>query len=309
MSTKHEFFAYMDRVSDDIAESLNDIHKRFKKDEDSGTAGARGEKVWADLFEEWLPEDLKIETTAKILFPNGEASPQQDVILLEPNYPRGLLKKNAEYLFSEGVLAAFESRLTVRAADVLEAGKDAAWIKGQYTRHNLDPKIGPSCGLLGLTHEWKREPSADLSKNLRRTLSIPPRPTELMDVCCVVNLDCHVSSVMVCEAASPPGSVWVEADFNRSRFKPPVVGLIAYLWGRVGSSWLPRFVSRAEAHDRGSKGYAGGDRQPRFWSLEDAVDPRRAQHVQKTHKSGQDIASALACPATAYFPNKPEGAP
>src|SRR5262249_54521785 len=82
--------------------------------EDPGTAGDEGEANWASLLADWLPADLHVVTKGRILGDNGVASPQVDIVVLEPGYPRKLRDKKL-YL-AAGVVAAFECKTTLRPA-------------------------------------------------------------------------------------------------------------------------------------------------------------------------------------------------
>lgn len=74
-----------------MAERYESIYKRTV--DDPGTAGDRGEENWAELFGEWLPQYFHVVTTGQLLNHDGHTSPQIDVLVLSPSYPKQLLSE------------------------------------------------------------------------------------------------------------------------------------------------------------------------------------------------------------------------
>ncbi len=118
---KHELELFMESVATDIRTEYERIRQRAR--EDPGTAGDEGEENWRGVFVDWLPSNLRVVTKGRILGVDGTLSPQVDVVVLNPSYPQKLADKKT-YL-AGGVLAAFECKLTVRAAHIAEATKTA----------------------------------------------------------------------------------------------------------------------------------------------------------------------------------------
>ena len=256
---KHEIFRYFDRVSQDIDDSFQDIQRCQKRDFDAGTAGARGENVWATLFREWLPSDLKIVTTGRILYPDGNTSGQMDILILSPDYPTGLMRKNSEYFMSSGVLAAFESRNTIKSKDIKEAIRDAESIKGHglniYSSHSF---LWPIYGLLGLNHGWKKNPEKSIRKNLTKPFSsyvgemTSTFPSFLPDICCVANISSFYAETALCSHANNDKKYWIEISYRKAPFESSACGLIWNLWDLLGChptrkkrNWLNHFISNA----------------------------------------------------------------
>ena len=71
---------------------------------DPGTAGDEGEENWATLFRDWLPPTYHIRTKGQLIGHDGTLSPQIDLVVLKPSYPRKLLEKKV--WFAGGVAAA-----------------------------------------------------------------------------------------------------------------------------------------------------------------------------------------------------------
>src|SRR5580692_5249368 len=99
----HELFDFMRQASDEIQAEYARIVKRTA--EDPGTAGDEGEENWRAVLQHWLPPYYRVVTKGRIINPQGEATPQMDVLILHPAYPAGLVSKKL-YL-AGGVLAAF----------------------------------------------------------------------------------------------------------------------------------------------------------------------------------------------------------
>ncbi len=188
----HDLFDFLKQASDAIQAEYERITKRSR--EDSGTAGDEGEENWRELLADWLPHQCRVETKGRIMFANGTASPQVDVIVLSPEYPAGLAKKKM-YL-AAGVLAAFECKLTLRSNDINDAFANAA----KMTTGLPLRKGTPYCevhrpfiyGLLAHSHCWKEEASTPF-ENIRRQLDNAlekqiNHPKEMPDVVCVSDL-------------------------------------------------------------------------------------------------------------------------
>jgi hypothetical protein len=117
MEERHDIHDFLVSAQRDIQEEYERILKRAT--EDPGTAGDQGEESWATLLRNWLPSYFHIVTKGRILCENGYASPQIDVLVLHPSYPKVLLDKKL-YL-AGGVAAAFECKTTLKSAHVKEA--------------------------------------------------------------------------------------------------------------------------------------------------------------------------------------------
>lgn len=156
---QHDIHDFVISSNDEIAKEYDRIRKRSS--EDPGTAGDQGEENWANLLRMWLPPYFQVVTKGRILTDSGYASPQIDLLVLYPSYPRILLNKKL-YL-SGGVAAAFECKLTLEANHVDKAVKTCAEI-----RRNLSKKTGTPYrelnssiifGLLAHSHSWKGQNS------------------------------------------------------------------------------------------------------------------------------------------------------
>jgi hypothetical protein len=102
----HELEEFLAQDRAEIAAEYKRIYQRST--EDPGTAGDEGEENWAELLREWSPPSYQVVTKGRIIFPDGTATPQIDVLVLRGTYPPRLLTKKL-YL-SSGVVAAFECK-------------------------------------------------------------------------------------------------------------------------------------------------------------------------------------------------------
>src|SRR5699024_11024499 len=112
----NDLIDFMNSATQEIENEYIRIQKRAT--EDPGTAGDQGEENWATLLRNWLPSTFPIVTKGRILSEKGIASPQVDIIVLQPEYPKHLLDKKL-YL-AGGVLAAFECKVTLKANHIAE---------------------------------------------------------------------------------------------------------------------------------------------------------------------------------------------
>jgi hypothetical protein len=87
----HEVVQLMSQAAQEMAAEYERIRARSR--EDPGTAGDEGEENWAELLRRWLPATYHVVAKGRILYSDGQASPQVDVLVLSPAYPTGLLNK------------------------------------------------------------------------------------------------------------------------------------------------------------------------------------------------------------------------
>jgi hypothetical protein len=190
--TSHELFEFMRDATRQMDSDYDQIEKRSR--EDSGTAGDQGEENWATLLRRWLPPTYQVVTKGRILSDQGDASPQVDVLLLSPAYPKALLGN--KYYLAGGVLAAFECKITLKAAHIRDFVKTAVSISKLAPRRMGSPfrELNSPIvyGLLAHAHAWKA-PTYTPSKNLEKALLIADQkfvmhPSEMPELLCVANL-------------------------------------------------------------------------------------------------------------------------
>lgn len=169
MDEKHDIHDFLISSQKDIEEEYSRILKRAT--EDPGTAGDQGEENWATLLKNWLPSYFQIVTKGRILCENGYASPQVDVLVLHPSYPKILLDKKL-YL-AGGVAAAFECKTTLKSSHVKEAVETASKIRKNLPKTEGSPykELNSNIiyGLLSHSHSWKKDKSKPL-ENIERAL-------------------------------------------------------------------------------------------------------------------------------------------
>src|SRR5437762_4573040 len=110
LSMDHDIHNFVQRSQRELQDEYLRIQKRAT--EDPGTAGDQGEENWATLLRSWLPHTYHVVTRGRIVGHEGAASPQVDVLVLQPAYPPQLLDKKL-YL-AGGVAAAFECKVTLK---------------------------------------------------------------------------------------------------------------------------------------------------------------------------------------------------
>jgi hypothetical protein len=186
---KHDFFKLMSAVR----ESLNSAYLRIRarSKDDPGTAGDQAEEDWAEILRDWLPATYRIVTKGRILFDDGSSSPQVDLLVLTPSYPRGL--GNEKYVFAGGVVAAFECKLTLRLNDIKRAFDTACAIKKKAPPRSGTPydelNRPPIFGLLAHSQSLgKGARSSRLYEAVEKySAECSDHPRELLDVVCVAD--------------------------------------------------------------------------------------------------------------------------
>jgi len=174
-----------------VKESLNSAYLRIRarSKDDPGTAGDQAEEDWAEILRDWLPATYRIVTKGRILFDDGSSSPQVDVLVLTPSYPKGL--GNEKYVFAGGVIAAFECKLTLRLSDIRRAFDTACAIKRKAPSRSGTPydelNRPPIFGLLAHSQSLgKGARSLQLYEAVEKCAAeCPDHPRELLDVICV----------------------------------------------------------------------------------------------------------------------------
>jgi hypothetical protein len=146
-------------------------------------------------LEDWLPPGYAVETKGRILGANGVTSPQVDVIVLKPSYPR-FLRREKLYLF-DGVAAAFECKTTLKTSHIREVMENAAAIARLKPRQ---PGGGPVkelfspivYGLLAHSHESKADSRSvvnRLTDEIRqRGRDFAREPRDLPELICIADL-------------------------------------------------------------------------------------------------------------------------
>jgi hypothetical protein len=184
---KHDFFQHMASLRQAIARDYEVVTKRSK--EDPGTAGDQAEEQWAEILRNWLPATFPVITKGRILFEDRSASPQVDVLVLKPSYPLALRKQ--KHIFSGGVLAAFECKLTLRGRDVRDAFEACSLIKKKSRRVQGTPfdelcKL-PLFGVLAHSHNIRaKKGESRLYEAIEKCQTeFAQHNSELIDVICV----------------------------------------------------------------------------------------------------------------------------
>jgi hypothetical protein len=184
----HALVAFAKEASTRLAAQYEQI--RATSREDPGTAGDQGEENWRRALMEWLPAELAVVTKGRILGAKGERSPQVDVIVLRPGYPR-VLHDNKSYL-AGGVLAAFECKVTLRARDIAKAAETARFIRriapGRSGTPYAELHSPIIFGVLAHSLEPRRDPLAAVDAALSGALSADSHPRDALDVLCVAAL-------------------------------------------------------------------------------------------------------------------------
>lgn len=195
----HLLKSYLKAVTKEMEDDYKTILENVKND--PGTAGDQGEENWKELFVHWLLPIFQIVTKGRILGSKGDDTPQIDLLILRPDYPKKLLGK--KYYLASGVLAAFECKITLRSQHFEKFfptnSKLVAEVrgnqKGTLYRELHSPII---YGLLSHSHEWKN-PKSKPFENLKKQLvsadeKFVNHPCEMPSVLCVADLLTAVSS-------------------------------------------------------------------------------------------------------------------
>lgn len=192
----HELNNFMRKASESMAADYARIAARSR--EDPGTAGDQGEANWQELLADWLPAGYHVRTKGRILSASGVASPQVDVVILKQSYPKRLLKDKL-YL-AEGVLAAFECKLTLHPEHIPKAFRNChaikaminAGIEGTTPYRQLHAPI--VYGIIAHSHSARKRKGGSVagieSDIIRCDRSFCEHPRFMLDSICIADLAC-----------------------------------------------------------------------------------------------------------------------
>ncbi len=280
---------------------LEEEYARIRKraQEDPGTAGDQGEENWATLLRMWLPSYFYVVTKGRIITESGWVSPQVDVLVLSPSYPRILLDK--KLFLSGGVAAAFECKTTLLAKHVKQAVETSAQI-----RRNLPKRQGTPFkelnspiiyGLLAHSHSWKNKRSSPV-ENVNEALwradnEVVKHPIECIDFLTVADLATWAISKMtyfgpklpsyddtMAKVYGPDGSAdtayvahaksqdkqsakWEE---HQMEYFSPLGVLLSYLYSKL--AWTFPDMRQLEEYFRKANLLGRGSGRTRLWGID-----------------------------------------
>lgn len=210
-SKPHQLKEFLRQDVAEIAAEYDRIRARTL--EDPGTAGDEGEENWAALLRNWLPESYRVVTKGRVLGVDGAASPQVDVLVLRPSYPRRLVDKKV-YLVS-GVAGVFECKTTLRSSHLHKASATRRIIRQLSVMGTGSPQrelaAPPTFGVLAHSHDWNG-PSARPKENVDNVLaalhSDASHPRDLIEMVCVADLACWDLMISTCVGPAYLGANW-----------------------------------------------------------------------------------------------------
>jgi len=223
----NDLIEFLKRETDDLTREYSRIQSRVT--EDPGTAGDQTEENWATIFRLWLPSYYQVVTKGRIMAKDGTASPQVDVLVLSPAYPRTLLDK--KHYLAGGVVAAFECKTTLRAAHLRKFFGTCIQLRHLSPNQTGTParELRPEIifGLLAHSHEWQGS-SATPEQNVERAIidldaELVKRPVELPDVICIADLGVWQGMRSLLPMASKPGR-FSTADADRLQLISGYIG-------------------------------------------------------------------------------------
>lgn len=275
----HSFIASSQRL---IEEEYVRIQRRAT--EDPGTAGDQGEENWATLFKSWLPSYFQVVTKGRILTQSGYASPQIDVLVLVPSYPKILLDKKL-YL-AGGVAAAFECKTTLTAAHVTDAVRTAVALRSNLPAREGNPYLelnsGIIYGLLAHSHSWTGDKSKPV-ENIENALITADQqyvqhPVQMLDLVCVADLATW-RSLKISYLSDTPGQAFTEIGTcntsytcgavgaeNQTDYFSPIGLLLSSLFSKL--SWAHHEMRNLDQYFREVNLQGSGKGTMRVWNYQ-----------------------------------------
>ena len=197
MMAEHDLTSFLSGATRELEREYRRIRTRAA--EDPGTAGDQGEENWKELLELWLPENYKVVTKGRLIDTKGNSSPQIDVLVLHPSYPKFL--RNKKLYLVDGVVAAFECKTTLRTRHISKAVETALEVKKLVTPRGgtpyTDTNVGLVYGLLAHSSDISKDSTKArviIGKALSKEEQSIEHPKYGMDLLCVADL---ITSVYV----------------------------------------------------------------------------------------------------------------
>ena len=294
---KHDLHIFLDEQSDRLAKEYERIYRRAA--DDPGTAGDQGEQNWAEVLRQWLPAYYHVVTKGRIINENGELSPQVDVVVLKPEYPRALL--DTKIYMSAGVAAAFECKLTLTKADIEKTLANAVKIKRLCL-----PRLGEAFdelnapivyGLLSHSHSWKStrtKVKETIAGHLKAGVVPIDSPRELIDFVCVADLALWSLRKIVARSKRHKGRVLGQAVYFVSDRPDPRIGYKRVYDGQFAacSAFVAQFLSRLSWENEALEGISA--------YLRDSNYPAHAGWPSVTKPLTSDFLSVEAAAGVPY---------
>jgi hypothetical protein len=271
---KHDLSWFLENVSNGLQNEYDRIQTRILQD--PGTAGDQGEENWAEILRKWLPSYFTVITKGRILFENGEASPQIDILILSPEYPP-ILNPTKLYIAS-GVIAAFECKITLRSEHFEKLFENSAYMKSRYNNYKKNPmseiKSGLLYGLLAHSHEWKKKnsnPNKNMSDNLVKYASLEKKIKLLPDIVCVNDLSSSSLNILISKdydikKKTYSNSIYISANYQcqnyfnaKSPYFKPISSFLVTLLHQISLSYnnlapIAQYFSYTNIHGQASSG-------------------------------------------------------
>lgn len=189
--SSRDFTNFMLSLAADIASEYQRIQTRVR--EDPGTAGDQVEENWAELLRRWLPATYPVVTKGRIVNEDGVASPQVDLLVLDPAYP--IFLRDKKLYFAAGVVAAFECKLTLKPHHLAKVFQTCRIIKGLQERRVGNPYVELhqpiTYGVLAHSHGWSRSEGNCFDRIIRSIhhhhTKWAEHPHELPDAICIAD--------------------------------------------------------------------------------------------------------------------------
>lgn len=278
MSGKNDLHDYVRQEHQWLADEYRRVRERAR--EDPGTAGDEIESNWRQLIEKWIPPTYRVVTKGRLLFPDGSASGQIDVLVLKPGYPPGLTDR--KLYIAGGVAFVFECKTTLKPQHISESVQKLRVIRENGDRHhtNETPRDvltpSPGFGLLAHSSVWEN-PNQYLTAALREHHATVTHPSRMLDLVCVAD-----SGTFMAERTAefpdvtmrPDGSFFQKGVGAMSVYRGPdesnsrerqdtALGrLVWYLMRRL--AWDEPSIRSLVQHYH-SSGFSAGGGIPRIW--------------------------------------------
>ncbi|BCF89099.1 DUF6602 domain-containing protein [Paraburkholderia largidicola] len=218
--------------------------------------GKENELLWVEFFRKIIPNEFAIVHGGRIIGPDGEPWPQLDILILRPGAEKRLDAHG--YYPSSTVLAAFECKLSLKAAHIKEAAENAALIKrmtGDFSYSTIDDAIGtdfPYYGLIGTG--LARGLSWDLNELKSKVLDVCAlyHPKLALDFIFINDFSCLNVSFQVDQFEEDFLDCGVRSgnfyDPKIDAINIPIIGLSLFLT-RLISKVKPEYVYLAEQYE------------------------------------------------------------
>lgn len=316
MNHDHEHHQWLADVNRSIVESYEREVAMAQRRSNTQRVGHRVESRWHRVLLDWLPPQYDVGKRKYLLLETEDGparTKEHDLVVFHPCYPMDL--RDRDDVLASGVAAVFSMKRTINKATIAEAYKDAAILRAGMKiregtpREHLAPPV--FFGLLGESHDWKRDPKQTVRKLVDELDHKVTVPREGLDMLCIADLGYWARSTSIVRTETwngiqvpfpPPPELLAQLadlakqdivisglrhDYNDQQPLSAVTHFIGSLWAKLAIN-DPAVRPLADGFRITNTFPQGGGLAFRRWTVAELTTPRIADGVRREFIPNRD---------------------